>query len=263
MALINDVRQEDLNRSVDALKQLQLQFDRDPNAFSDSVQTLADTLLDKLDYAFSPPENLEDLGYFRLVKHIIQTFNGFTSNQDLMRRLTYEDVYALIHGLSLHLVQADRMGGRIQELVQFKNMILIHTLATPDRYIVFKVMFQLLLNLTRNFSVDQVHPEDEVAAHADLVIKCLWKRCKILDDDLISGRLESGALLGIVEDFMRGVPPAEYRRREKMGIALGDMPLRTTKTIIQKVLGECCRSDIELTAVADKSLYSKSRSRYL
>lgn len=248
IALINGIRHDDPNRSVDSMKHIQVELETSPERFLDSAQTLSDALLDALDRAFSPPENLKNMATFRLVKHIIQTFNGFASNQDLIRRLSYDDIYAVIHGLSLHLVQADRMGGLSQELVQFINMILITVLATPDRYLVFKAMFELLLNLTKDFTERLVRSDDEVASHADLVIKCLWKRCKILDDDFMSGRLSPGALLGILEDFIRAVPPAEYRKREKLGVALGDMPLRTVKTIIQKVIGEsvCGQPDASL-----------------
>jgi cytoskeleton-associated protein 5 len=247
MTLINSVRTDDWDKSVIALKYIQHELDQAPEKFTSNVQTLCDALLDQLDRAFTPPENLRDPAVFRLVKHIIQSFSGFAANQDLMRRLSYDDVYALIHGLSLHLVQADRLGGLSSELVQFINMILIQTLATPDRYIVFRAMFELLLNLTKDFTENNVKPEDEVACHADLVIKCLWKRCKILDDDFMSGRLSPGALFGILEDFVRAVPPAEYRRREKLGIALGELPLRTVKTIIQKII----RETLHLSSGAD------------
>lgn len=222
-----------------------------PDRYRDNAQTLCEALLDTLDQAFDPPEKLRDeSAVFRLVKHIINTFNGFCSNQELMRRLSYEQVYSLISALSLRLVQADRLGGLSQELVQFINMILIQALATPDRYDVFKAMFELLLNLTKDFSQKQVRAEDEVACHADLVIKCLWKRCKILDDDFASGRLQVGSLLGILEDFLREVEPAEYRRREKMGIALGDLPLRTVKTMTQRIVCECHSAVLQDSFVA-------------
>jgi len=238
LALINSIRNDDPGRSVDAMKHVQLDLDEAPEKFLDNAQTLVDTLLDELERAFSPPEKLNDPVTFRLVKHIIQTLNGCAGNQDLMKRLSFDSVYALIHALSLRLIQADRLGGLPQELVSFINLILITALATPDRYIVFKVMFELLLDLTRDFTEKNTRPDEEVACHADLVIKCLWKRCKVLDDDLATGRLQAGPLLGILEDFARVIPPSEYRKREKMGIALGDMPLRTIKTIMQKIIGE-------------------------
>ncbi len=238
-AAINDIRHDHPNRSVDALKHLQVLLADEPDSFLDNVQTITDALVDEMERAFTPPDNLLDPRCFRLVKHLIQTFSGFSENQNLMRRLSYSDIYSMLFGLSLRLVQADRMGGTISELVKFMNMILVQLLATPDRLLVFTVMFRLFLSLSKDFFVDRVQPETEVAAHADLVLKCLWKRCKILDDDLRSGRLKPGPMMAVIEEFLQAVGPAEYRRRAAKGVALGDMPLRTVKTIIQRIISEC------------------------
>ncbi|WVQ95173.1 hypothetical protein IAU59_002267 [Kwoniella sp. CBS 9459] len=233
---INDIRHDDLDRCVDALKLIQHLLSNNPLSFVDNVETLSDTLMDEMEFAFTPPENLRDPQYFRVVKHLIQSFSGLSSNQDLMRRLSYEQLYAVLSCLSLRLVQADRLGGAIQDMSRFFNLVLVQCLSTPDRLLVFQVMFRLLLDLTRDFSTSRVVAEDPRAAHPDLVIKCLWKRCKILDDDFRSGRLKPGPLLAVLEDFLQGVGPSEYRKRAVEGIALGDMPLRTVKTIIQKML---------------------------
>ncbi|WVF67597.1 hypothetical protein IAT40_002355 [Kwoniella sp. CBS 6097] len=233
---INDIRHDDLDRCVDALKLIQHLLSNNPLSFVDNVETLSDTLMDEMEFAFNPPENLRDPQYFRVVKHLIQSFSGLSSNQDLMRRLSYEQLYAVLSCLSLRLVQADRLGGAIQDMSRFFNLVLVQCLSTPDRLLVFQVMFRLLLDLTRDFSTSRVKAEDPRASHPDLVIKCLWKRCKILDDDFRSGRLKPGPLLAVLEEFLQGVGPSEYRKRAVEGIALGDMPLRTVKTIIQKML---------------------------
>lgn len=235
---INDIRHDDLDRCVDALKTIQSMLNANPDSFVDNVETLADTLMDEMEFAFTPPENLNNPRFFRVVKHLIQSFSGLSSNQTLMRRMSYEQLYTVLNCFSFRLVQADRMGGTIQELSRFINLILVQCLSTPDRLLVFQVMFRLLLDLTHDFSVTQPSPESERAAHADLVIKCLWKRCKILEDDFRSGRLKPGPILAVLEEFLQDVGPKEYRKRAQQGIALGDMPLRTVKTIIQRLLGE-------------------------
>nr|XP_031863914.1 uncharacterized protein CI109_000558 [Kwoniella shandongensis]KAA5530986.1 hypothetical protein CI109_000558 [Kwoniella shandongensis] len=243
---INEIRHDDLDRCVEALKVIQQMLSSDPDVFVDNVGTLADTLMDEMEFAFTPPENLRDPQYFRVVKHLIQSFSGLSSCQDLMRQLSYEQLYAVFSCLSLRLVQADRMGGSIQDMSRFINLVLVQCLSTPDRLLVFQVMFRLLLDLTRDFSATKPDPESERAAHADLVIKCLWKRCKILDDDFRSGRLKPGPILEVLEEFMRAVPPQEYRKRAAMGVALGDMPLRTVKTMIQRLLVYTREADLEI-----------------
>ena len=43
---------------------------------------------------------------------------------------------------------------------------------------------------------------------------------------------------------MKAVGPSEYRKRAAEGIALGEMPLRTVKSVIQKVVCECAQRSI-------------------
>ncbi|KIR73278.1 microtubule Associated protein [Cryptococcus deuterogattii CA1014] len=257
---INDIRHDDLDRCVDALKTIQSMLNANPDSFVDNVETLADTLMDEMEFAFTPPENLNNPRFFRVVKHLIQSFSGLSSNQTLMRRMSYEQLYTVLNCFSFRLVQADRMGGTIQELSRFINLILVQCLSTPDRLLVFQVMFRLLLDLTHDFSVTQPSPESERAAHADLVIKCLWKRCKILEDDFRSGRLKPGPILAVLEEFLQDVGPKEYRKRAQQGIALGDMPLRTVKTIIQRLLVYTRDTGLEIYDVLVEQFGDKAAS---
>lgn len=239
LATVDAVRHEDLDAAVDALKVLQEVLNNEPESTYDIIRTIVDTLVDEMTRAYSPAENLEDPAYFRLVKHLIQTISNISANEILLRRLEYDDIYAFLDCLTLHLVQSDLMGGHFRELSKFINLILIQVLSQTDRLIIFKAMFKLLFNLSINFEKEGVRDGDRAAAHADLVIKCLWKRCKVLDDDFRSGRLPVGATLAVVEDFLSGAGPADWRRRANAQVALGDMPLRTIKTIIQRAVGYC------------------------
>lgn len=244
--MINNIRQDDLDRAVDALKALQEVLANEPETAYDVIRTLVDALTDEMQRAYTPTDNLRDPAYFRLVKHLIQTISSISSNETLLRRLEYDDVYAFLDCLTLHLVQSDLMGGNFRELSKFINLILIQVLSQVDRLMIFKAMFKLLYSLSANFARDGVKDGDEPAVHADLVIKCLWKRCKVLDEEFRSGRLPVGATLVIVEEFLSGVGPAEWRRRAQAGVALGDMPLRTIKTIIQRAVAFCRATGVEI-----------------
>jgi cytoskeleton-associated protein 5 len=237
-ALINGIRNDDTGRSVNTLKAIQGILEVAPERFNNCVHTLIDATLDELDLVFSPPENLEDPVYFRHVKHLTQTITGVTTCPDLVKRLKYDDIYSIIYNLSLRLVQADRLGTLPAGLTEFINMIIIQVLATPDRELVWKAMFQLLLALTRDWTPSWPVHDSTTFGHADLIMKCLWKRSKLLEDDFRSGRLAPGKLLGVLEEFITVVRPEGYRRRAIEGVQLGDMPLRTVKSLIQKILGE-------------------------
>jgi len=76
------------------------------------------------------------------------------------------------------------------------------------------------------------------AKHAELILKCIWKRARSVEDDLGDGLLDPIALLRIIEDFLQTLPPTEWRRRAQTSVPLGDMPLRTVKVIIQHVVSK-------------------------
>jgi cytoskeleton-associated protein 5 len=237
-AAINDIRQEDPSRAVAALKHLQDLLYDTPHFFEDSVHTLVDALLDEFDREFTPPEQVQEPDHFRVVKHIVQSFSGIACCPSLIRRLDVDSLYALLAAISQRLVQADRLGGDCVELGKFLNLIMIQALSTPDRYVVYKAMFRLLHDLTKDFVINQTQADEEIAVHADLVLKCLWKRCKVIDEDLKSGRVEAGKLLAILEDFLNSIGPHEWTKRAKNDVPLGSLPLRTVKTVLQRTMGK-------------------------
>jgi cytoskeleton-associated protein 5 len=237
-AAINNLRQEDPNRSVEALKHLQELLNDTPHFFEDSIETLLDVLLDEFAREFTPPEQIRDKEHFRVVKHIIQSFSGIACVPSLIRRIGVDSLYALLESITHRLVECDRLGGDCLELCRFLNLIIVQALSTPDRCVVYKAMFRLLHDLTKNFVVDRVQPEDEIAIHADLVLKCLWKRCKVVDEDFKSGRMEVGKLLVIIEEFLESIGPQEWNKRERNNVPLSSLPLRTIKTVLQRTISK-------------------------
>lgn len=237
-AVINDVQQGDVDRSVIALKRIQAMLNDTPHFFEDSVQTLTDTLVDSLDRAFTPPEAIREADTFRLVKHLLQSFSAIAHNNSLVQRLGFDDIYAQLASLSLHLVQADRLGGDAAQLAKYFNLVIIQSMSLPERLLVFRVMFGLLYDVTKDFAINKVDPDGELAAHADLILKCMWKRCKVIDEDFKTGKMEPGKVLRVLEEFLNKIEPKEWRRRAQEGVALGELPLRTVKTILQRMASE-------------------------
>lgn len=236
--LITRIRQDDLDLAVDALKEIQDTISDSPEAVIPVIPSLLDTLVDEMERAYTPIDNLQDNNYFRLVKHLVQTMSSLAQSPILLKKISYDDMYSLFDCLTLHLVQSDHMGGHLRELSKFINLILIHILSQTDRFIIYKTMFRLLGVLSVDFETRNIRPHAQEQAQADLVLKCLWKRSKLLAEDFASGLLPMGPMLRIVEEFVDVTPPAAWRRRQAAGIALSDLPLRSVKTVIQKVVGE-------------------------
>lgn len=82
--------------------------------------------------------------------------------------------------------------------------------------------------------VDQ-ETSDQRVKYAELVMKCLWKLTKSLKQTLEQGSLDVPDLLGELHKFFMASPPNEWKRRAADKLPLGDMPLRTVKTILHEL----------------------------
>lgn len=95
--------------------------------------------------------------------------------------------------------------------------------------------------MTSNFTVDNTLPSSREAKHAELILKCIWKRARSVEDDLSNNSLDPHSLLQTIETFLQALPPTEWRRRAQKGVPMGDMPLRTVKVILQHIASKSSR----------------------
>jgi cytoskeleton-associated protein 5 len=70
---------------------------------------------------------------------------------------------------------------------------------------------------------------------AELVMKCIWKLTKTLQDSIRQQEINTSTLLFNVHKFYVALPPAEWKRRVADRVPLGDMPQKTIKTILHEV----------------------------
>ena len=82
----------------------------------------------------------------------------------------------------------------------------------------------------------QASADSTQSKYAELVMKCLWKLTKALQATIQSGRLMVPDLLFDLHKFLTTTPPPEWKRRAMEKLPLGDMPLRTVKTILHELV---------------------------
>jgi cytoskeleton-associated protein 5 len=97
----------------------------------------------------------------------------------------------------------------------------------------FKLLQALALELTEGDS-----EQDFKAKHAELILKCIWKRSRTTEDDLRKGIITEEDIFTIIEEFLQVITPKQWRIRAAKKVPLGDMPLRTVKVLIQHTIGE-------------------------
>jgi len=97
----------------------------------------------------------------------------------------------------------------------------------------FKLLQSLALELTEGDSEN-----DLKAKHAELILKCIWKRSRTTKEDIIKGVINEEDIFTILEEFLQVISPKEWRLRAARKVPLGDMPLRTVKVLIQHAVGK-------------------------
>lgn len=105
----------------------------------------------------------------------------------------------------------------------------------------FDCLYSALFKLLRDLVLDLTEADKETdlkAKHAELILKCIWKRSRTAEEDFKKGVLEAQDLFTIIEEFLQVISPKEWRIRAARKVPLGDMPLRTVKVLIQHAVCE-------------------------
>lgn len=261
--IISSILSSDPSRSVDALKKIQRILDHPPEEkmpagfkeLADHADGLVETIVLQMSHVFERPEEVADAGNFRLAKHLIQTLNSFCDHAILAESLPVEVLTALLEELTMRLLQTDESSdANVKDLSKFINMIVLRIFTTGRRISVFRqvmhssgvwihadndfrALFSLLLQITKPFPHNGTTPESRDAKLAELVLKCVWKMARTIPQELNKGTLDAVELFPAIEQFLQSIPPNEWRQRAQNRIPVGDMPLRTTKVIIQHIVG--------------------------
>lgn len=130
-------------------------------------------------------------------------------------------------------------GGRREIVFEFvRRLWCVFGVLLTISFLSSRALFVLLRKVTIDFATHQISSSSRAAKHAELILKCIWKRARSVEDDLDNETLDSVVLLRVIEDFLRALPPTEWRRRAQSGVPLGDMPLRTVKVMLQHIVSK-------------------------
>lgn len=100
-------------------------------------------------------------------------------------------------------------------------------------------MYSALLSILGTHS-GKLRPGDSPSAkdtkYTELIMKCLWKLAKTIQENLRSNLLNPDELLFEINQFFIDTPPSEWKRRANENVPLGEMPLRTVKTLLLELV---------------------------
>lgn len=104
---------------------------------------------------------------------------------------------------------------------------------------IFILFFSALLSILGDCSAI-LRPGESATAkntkYTELIMKCLWKLAKTIQENLRSDVLNPDELLYDINRFFITTRPLEWKRRATENVPLGEMPLRTVKTLLLELV---------------------------
>lgn len=224
--------------SVDALKQLDPILRNHPEIVIPHINQTINAITFQMKLVFNS-DNINAPGLVRLCKHLINVLVLIFSNVELSKIIEKDSLYPLfeevLKGMLDHNLTKSEAGS---QLVRALNILMVRILDNSNRNISFSALL-LLLEKSSSILVSMKNEiSEKVALQAkftELVMKCLWKMTKAIHKMLETQTLEVNQLLLDINNLFIATPPSEWKKRASENFPVGDMPLRTIKTILSEL----------------------------
>ncbi|CAH1762423.1 9128_t:CDS:10 [Entrophospora sp. SA101] len=252
---ITKIMGPDYQQSVEALKELDKNLNSAPESILPHADEIVRSLALKVRLSYSQLETSSPT-LVRLCKHLVNALVLLFSNKDLAMAVSQEALDTLLSELARRLLDPklqELESG--QQLSKALNVSMVKVLENSNR----NATYSALISILEKYSDLRKANEDtifEQTKFAELIMKCLWKLAKSVQENLKAGTLKPNQLLRDLNDFFLVTPPAEWKRRATEKVALGEMPLRTVKTLLSELitgLGEGVYEHLDLIEDPPKS----------
>lgn len=240
---INLVVNDNFEQSVFAIKHVEAFIQEEEPQLISYVDQIAIVLSKQMQKAFSLDPS--DLGNERLRKHLlvanISLFDKDRVWEDGRTLGSYLSRSALIPLLTVLVQQLIQSSFRAedpsaQNESKYLNIILLRCFSACSLNLLYGACLQMLSEATEDLRELEGDVLETRYEFAKLLIKCLWKIAKRLEDDLSQRKVEPQQLFVDIESFLQTIEPFEWRQRAEDGVPLADVPLRTVKIILSSVV---------------------------
>ncbi|SJX62376.1 related to STU2-Microtubule-associated protein (MAP) of the XMAP215/Dis1 family [Sporisorium reilianum f. sp. reilianum] len=236
---INLVVSNNVEQSVLALKHVEAFIREEEPQLIQHVDQLAIVLSKQMQRAFAPETG--EFGNERLKKHLLVVSTSlFDKNrvwEDGRTLGSYLSRSALIPLLTVLLQQLIQSTSRTDDATaqnesKFLNVIVLRCFSACNLNLLYGACLQMLTEATEDLRELEGEVLETRSKFSELLVKCLWKIAKRLEDSLAQGQVEPQQLFADVESFLQAIAPSEWRQRAQDGVPLADLPLRTVKIIL-------------------------------
>ncbi|CAG8549433.1 3362_t:CDS:10, partial [Funneliformis caledonium] len=134
------------------------------------------------------------------------------------------------------LLRKDLLMDGGQQLSKALNVSMVKVLENSNRNRTYSALISILEKSSSNLREVDAATATTQTKFTELIMKCLWKLAKTVQDNLKAGILSPNQLLRDLNSFFLATPPAEWKRRAAEKVPLGEMPLRTVKTLLLELV---------------------------
>lgn len=236
---INLVVSNNVEQSVLALKHVEAFIREEEPQLILHVDQLAIVLSKQMQRAFAPETG--EFGKERLKKHLLVVSTSlFDKNRVWENGRTlgsYLSRSALIPLLTVLLQQLIQSTSRTDDATaqnesKFLNVIVLRCFSACNLNLLYGACLQMLTEATEDLRELEGEVLETRSKFSELLVKCLWKIAKRLEDSLAQHQVEPQQLFADVESFLQAIAPSEWRQRAQDSVPLADLPLRTVKIIL-------------------------------
>ncbi|KAI9595885.1 armadillo-type protein [Syncephalis fuscata] len=258
--LKDEINSGDSHRSIHGLKQLEVYLAEDISKIIPFVNELVKAITLQIDISFTSLDT-ESQTFVKLCKHLMNCLVQLFSKREIATEVTEDYLHQLLKELLRRLLdQSLQQWETGAQLTRALNILMIRILDNTRRDVAFSALLSVLQSSSVMLRTTDKAQIEFQTKFAELVMKCIWKLTKTLQDSIKQQELDTPVLLFNVHKFYVALPPAEWKRRVAERVPLGDMPQKTIKTILHEVKaawGDQVLSQLTLIPDVEKSyLYS-------
>ncbi|KAI9279535.1 armadillo-type protein [Sporodiniella umbellata] len=233
--LIGQITGGDPQASIEALKQFDKFITQNPTGILPYLESLIHAVTHQVRLVYSSIDPRQPAST-RLCKHLVNALVLLFSNRELASAVSQDALYHLLQELAHRLLDQKMLALESgPQLSKALNVAMVKILENSKR----NVTFSALLSILATCSSD-LRPGDSPAAketkYTELIMKCLWKLAKTIREALHTAQLNPDELLYEINQFFIMTPPTEWKRRATEHVPLGEMPLRTVKTLLLELV---------------------------
>ncbi|CAG8638343.1 14946_t:CDS:10, partial [Gigaspora margarita] len=236
-------------QSIEALKELDKHLNNSPESIIPYVDELVNALTIQVRMSYTQLDPQSQV-LVRLCKHLVNALVLLFSNKNLALAVSQESLERLLSELAHRLLdlnlQALEAG---QQLSKALNVSMVKVLENSNRNATYSALISILEKSSANLREVDATAVTTHTKFTELIMKCLWKLARSVQENLKSGILLPNKLLRDLNNFFLAIPPAEWKRRASEKVPLGEMPLRTVKTLLVELvtgLGESVFDHLDL-----------------